>query len=51
MRGDPTGAPRARGTPVRDNEDRDEGWGETAEAPTTAPTDLPEDETADDEGW
>ena len=51
MRGDPTGDPRARGTPVRDDEDRDEGWGETAEAPTTAPTDLPEDETADDEGW
>ena len=51
MRGDPTGDPRARGTPVRDDEDRDVGWGETAEAPTTAPTDLPEDETADDEGW
>lgn len=51
MRGDPTGDPRARGTPVRDDEDRDGGWGETTEAPTTAPTDLPEDETADDEGW
>jgi len=50
-RGDPTGDPHARGTPVVVEDGDDVGWGETDEAPATAPTEQPEDETADDEGW
>ncbi|GAB9109861.1 hypothetical protein [Bradyrhizobium diazoefficiens] len=49
-RGDPTGAPEARGAPVIEDDFDDDGWGET-DAPTTAPAEQPDDETAADEGW
>ncbi|QAU48848.1 integrase catalytic domain-containing protein [Bradyrhizobium guangzhouense] len=50
-RGDPTGDPKARGTPVIEDDDfDDDGWSET-DAPITAPTEPPNDETAADEGW
>jgi hypothetical protein len=44
MRGDPTGDPRARGTPAGDNGGGDEGWGETAEAPTAGPPEQSDDD-------
>ncbi|UFW48190.1 MULTISPECIES: DDE-type integrase/transposase/recombinase [Bradyrhizobium] len=50
-RGDPTGQPKARGSPVMDDDTDDEGWTEATEAPTTAPIEPPDDEFADDEGW
>lgn len=43
-RGDPTGDPKARGTPVIDDGDYPD-WGETVEAPTTAPAEQSHDET------
>lgn len=50
-RGDPTGDPRARGSPVNDDKTDDEGWTEATEAPTTAPAAETDNEFADDEGW
>lgn len=50
-RGDPTGDPHARGTPLGVDDDSDEGWAETVEAPITASTEQPDDEFANDEGW
>ncbi len=47
-RGDPTGEPDARGSPIRgDDTGDDEGWDEIADAPATAP----DDKSEDDEGW
>jgi putative transposase len=52
MRGDPTGDPRARATPIQAADDSgDEGWGKTADAPITGTTELPKDETVNDKGW
>jgi putative transposase len=50
-RGDPTGDPHARGSPVRNDDSDDEGWSEDVAAPTTAPEQTTDGEFADDEGW
>jgi putative transposase len=51
MRGDPTGDPRARGTPIEDDDAGNEGWAEAATSPSTAPDEAADDEFADNEGW
>jgi len=50
-RGDPTGDPHARGIPVQDNYDDDDGWGATTPSPVAASNEFSEYGTADEEGW
>jgi putative transposase len=50
-RGDPTGDPNARGTPIEDDDAGNEVWAEAATSPSTAPDEAADDELADNEGW
>jgi putative transposase len=50
-RGDPTGEPQARGTPVEEGGDGDEGWDDAIASPSTAPDEEADDDFADSEGW
>jgi putative transposase len=50
LRGDPTGDPDARGTPVSDEEVTEAGWGEPDEL-SAAQTEETDAESSEDEGW
>ncbi|MBR0793056.1 DDE-type integrase/transposase/recombinase [Bradyrhizobium manausense] len=50
VRGDPTGDPKSRGTPVPIDDDDDEGWG-VAPADPPARDEQIDSNSADDEGW